>query len=255
MSWGGITGSLKKAGKQAWKVGTYSPVTNWLNKDPSIPNTDDAATRERQRIDGSVEQMNALYGIAPKGFDETGHDVNGGFNRNARAGAVNRKAIDANIKQQGEAAVGDGTAELDNRMDNWLTDSRRNLSDRGLIGGSVDASARTTAINGYLQGKSSLNEARTQAEKAARDSIERRRASGEGLIRTGGSPILSEAFNQQVADVHEANQQIPYAALGDLFKNQANVYSTQQQVQTQQTGNNTLQDSLNRTGTGSYTKG
>ena len=137
-------------------------------------------------------------------------------------------------------------------MDNWLTGSRHQLSDQGLIGGSVDAQERSRAITGYLQGKSSLNEARQTAEQNARNAIERRRASSEDLIRTGGSPILDAAFQQQVADVKEANQQIPYNALGDLFRNEAQVYSTTQQENRRKEGQSNLTNSMNQGSGGKY---
>ena len=230
------------------------PAGHYLNKDPSIPDTDAQAKAEHARIDNSVDRLNSLYGIAPAGYDANGYK-DGVFNANARVGAINKGAVDNTIAQEGNAAVGDGTRQLNDRMDNWLTGTRQQFSNQGLAGGSVDAAARTSAISGYLQGKSSLAEARTNAEQNARNSIEARRASGEDLIRTGGSPILDQSFNQQVADVHQANSQIPQVALGDLFKTQANIYSTQQQAMTQQAGNDTLLNSINRNGSGTYTKG
>lgn len=241
MGWGNFVHKVRtksRVGDLARKGRGYLGLNS-----PDIPDTDAEARAERKRQDSAVGRLNALYGIAP-----TGYDPAKGFNANGELARASKQNQDQLIETQTSAAADKTLGELNTGMDNWLTGTRRQLSDQGLTGGSVDIQAQSDAISQYLQGKSNLEQAKKAAGDSIRGRFADRRTQFESQIRSGMSSNLDGIADLSVqrGDIASALDDLPGKTIGGLFQQGASNYSNASQARTQAEGNNRLVNSMNR---------
>ncbi len=135
-----------------------------------------------------------------------------------------------------DEALGTGEAmavtDLNDQAQGARLNNKRELSRRGLLGGSTDSQLRLRNSREYIGGRQKIVADRIQQGQAQASKLTDRRQQLEGLVRGGGlADISADTFrNEEGARIQQGLNNVVPQAMGDAFTTAGQVFETSQEA-------------------------
>lgn len=178
-----------------------------------------ANKRKQAMIEGQVVRLNEMYGIGE-----------------SEAALANRaklekaqQDLEASTVQVGERRINEGFAAEDRGR-------RMSLAERGLSGGSIDASSQIRALQTRAEQRQAVVLAGQQAKAGLIDALRARRLQAESALRSGGQVGLDALTlaQQQAYQIHQARGNVIPDNIGAGFSTAGQLYLYSQQAKAAQ---------------------
>jgi hypothetical protein len=176
------------------------------------------ARRQQRMIDREIERRKKNVGRVQEQSGDVDSTVMAGGNvdKAVRNRSMLGGAIEGNVsavRDAGMLGVTEGAAKVSQ-------DTNASLSERGLVGSSLDASAKEAVLGNYLGGRADVAGAAEQTRQGGWDAIKANQLQMENAIRTGGANIGGTLVAQTaLGATQQAQAGIPGQVAGNVLTN------------------------------------
>lgn len=174
-----------------------------------------ANKRRLAEIEGQVGRLGELYGIG-----------------NSAAALENRNRINQAVENVGKSTWETGNRSIDRGFATETRGLRMSMAERGLSGGSIDASAQSRALATRSEQRQQVVLASEQAKTNLLESLRTRRLAAEAALRAGGQAGLDQMSlaQQQQFQIQQARGDVIPSNVGAGFSTAGQLYLYNQQA-------------------------